>query len=341
MTIKDFVKSITIALGDVDLKTFELLDFFKFHHSFDKEWINRIEKVIDEINSNKISLQKIQSSINLSNFKFQFFLILLDLKSSGISKQRRMKIANFLHELLKLKAKNDTYGFKSNVEHSKDEIKKIMKKSFIKANEKTAKLLGGLFTSTFHLCNSLYSDFYTDYGAENLGQYKLSKNKILVIKKFNDLNPLEIWPESKHPYKSIIIYNIYENVEFTCDMISCHSKYKGNQIKGLKKFRLEVNGKIIERTEEIREIIKVLNEVNLKQWQRLNSLNKKDLKRKILFMRCYVFKGIFESVGIDWKPNIDMLKAIKKNSKTPWNPPKNNQEKYWEKVLDPEIEFYG
>tara|TARA_Y100000310_G_scaffold338648_1_gene428892 strand:+ start:4681 stop:5709 length:1029 start_codon:yes stop_codon:yes gene_type:complete len=336
-----FVESYVQAIGDMDMTTFEPLSLFGFHPMFDKEWIARIEKCMEY--SKHVSMDDLAKKIkNASHLRAQLCFILMDLKTAGIAPEKRKKIAEWVYSLLEKLAKKDVNGFKSNIKHTHSEIEKIMKKKFEKGSIEAGKLLGRLYTSAYHLVNGLYTDFYTDWGIENIGPYDLGDGRILVIKKFANLNPKLLWAHTKDfPCSGFTIYSVYKDVKFSCDAISVHTQYEGDPIKGLESFRVEIDGK---ETHQL-GVLKVLNEFfekkSAEQWDLITSLDHEELKKKTLLMRCFIFKDFFEHLGIHWIPNKEMFDAIKdKPWSTIYNPPKKDQNEYWRNVLDPKEEFY-
>ncbi|MDP2750296.1 MAG: hypothetical protein Q8O89_05690, partial [Nanoarchaeota archaeon] len=319
--------------------TLKPINNFIFHPLFDTEWIKRIENAIEITEKYNISREQIAHQIkSTSHIRVQLFFLLLDLKSAKIPKQKRLKIFQFLGDILEIKAKKDIPGYKSNIVHTYEELDIIMKKEFTQANIDIARTLGELYNAAYHLTNGLYTDFYTDYGAENNGPYNLGNNRILVMKQFFDLRPLLLWPENKTPCKSIIIYCIYENVKFSCDAISVHSFYEGDPIKGLVKYRIEIDGKTVS-LEELKKIKESIESLSAEQWKRLIGLDNEAIKVKGLFQRCYVFKDLFDYLGIDWKPSKEMMQAVKDKELAWdfWNPPEGNEIEYWRKIADPKV----
>tara|TARA_Y100000034_G_scaffold6621_1_gene7299 strand:+ start:1105 stop:2457 length:1353 start_codon:yes stop_codon:yes gene_type:complete len=327
--IKQFLKSYLITLGEMDTETYEPLNCFTYHPLFDKEWIEKITKVIELIEKNNISMKLVAKTFtNTSHQRAQLFFLLLDLKSANINKEKKIKLAEFFHKLLLLNSKDDPYGFKSNL--PKKNYKKILEKDFKKANPEIAKKLGKLYTATYHLNNGLYTDFYTDYGVNVMGPYKIDETKELVIKEFCDSMPLLLW-KYIFPFKKLRIYCIYENVKFSCDAISCHVNYEGDTINGLKEYLVEVDGRIVNEN-ELDKLIEETEKVAIKQWEIFISMSKDEIKQKAVYIRNYINKDFFELAGIEWKSNKEMLDVVKKNETQFW---KETSEEYWMNVLDP------
>ncbi len=337
--IKRFVESMNISIfKNMDISTIKPMDNFMFHPLFDEQWLRRIERVIDEKNKQDKTITEIAGAIDgLSHHKAQYLFLLLDAKSAHAKKARRMRLARFFHDILLEKAKADHCGFKSNIGHSFFEIEEILKKPFRKADPKTAKMLGRLYTTAYHFVNGLYTDFYTDYGVENFGPYNLGKGKILVIKHFQDLRPEAIW-NTGSPAKTMTIYSIYQGVRFKTDAISCHTMYEGDPIAGLRSWLLEIDREPADE-EQIRGLQRTLEKNAQEQWKKLLCLDHESLKQKGLLMRCYTYRRLFGMLGMDWRPTAAMKKAVRKKPfiENKWIPTGKD---YWKKVLDPEIDFF-
>lgn len=342
--VEKLIDSMLAAFGNMDLGTFAPMSNFMFHPLFAKEWVEKIEDLMIKVKKQKISIKKLAKNISgPSNLRVQIFFLLLDLKCAKIKKNRRNRIANFVLSILKHLAVRDKYGITSNIMHTKQEIKKILKNINNKGKPNISKLLGRLYSAAYHLTNGLYTDFYTDFGVECFGQYRLNKNHILVIRKFNDLRPKELWHNGNSPCKKLTIYTIYKNVEFTCDAISVHSLFKGDHINNLVAWCVQIDGIFENSIDKLGQLTDKLEKESIIQWKRITSLNFEGLKEKGLYLRCYTFKGLFNIANIDWKPTIDMINAVKHKpfaDKNYWNSPKHNQKKFWKKLLNPNINFY-
>ena len=337
--VKEFIEPFKIAIGNVDFETFKPMSHFQFHPLFSKEWIYKIENAINIAEELNISTKELAKYLSgPSHIRAQIYFLLLDLKCARIKKEKRVKITNFFDKLLKNKAVEDPYGWESNIVHTKEEIKEILNKKFNKGNEEISKFLGRLYSAGYHLINGLYTDFYTDFGVECQGQYTLDNNHILVIRDFKDLNPKELWPNLKSPCKTMKIYTIYKNVEFKTDAISVHTFFKGDQIKNLVAWRVEVDGKPL-KMKELKPLKDKLELRSVEQWQKLTSLDHESLKIKGLFMKSYTFKDLFQRLNIDWKPSKEMIESVKDKeftTKEYWGVEGDD----WDKIYDPELDFY-
>ncbi len=338
MSIRDFARSEARAIGNMDITTFQPIIWAVFHPLWAKEWIARIEKVVDKAKGISF-LELADAFAGTSSLRAQFGFLLCDMKHARVPKQKRKEIAEFFHRVLLAKAKDDPYGWKSNIGHTGEEIKQIMKKKFEPGTPNAAKLLGRLTNSCYHLANGYYYDFYCDYSIEYFGPYYLEDGSLLIIKHFEDLKP-GIW-EVNSPCKTITLYSVYNGVEFITDAISCHAIYKGDVINGLDRFRVEVDGKV-PTLEQLEKINDKIAKIAIAQWQKLMSLPMDQVKKQGVIIRCFIWKSFFDKVGIGWEPDKAMLDAVKGDKLyTDINLPEGDQADYWAKLGDPDTEFYG
>lgn len=345
MAIIDFINSMTHTIGNVDMTTIKPVHSLVFHPLFDKEWLARIEQVRCCVQEGHLSLQEAADSISgASHLRTQYKFLLNDLKSADLPRAKRVALAEFFHDLLSIKAIDDIYGCKSNIVHTQDEIAAIEHRSFQPGEPKIARILAQLYNAGYHFVNGLYTDFYTDFGVENFGSYALDNERNLLVRHFTDLCPTIIWPELVHsPGKTLTIYLVFKGAKFYCNAISCHSFYEGNPIQSLVSWRVEVDGKNVTEPSRLINLSQQFEKLSAEQWNRLMQLPHEKLKSKMLLMRCYSFKSLFEQANIDWQPDQAMINAItdKPFAMNFWDIPETDQQRYWNRVLDPYNDFRG
>ena len=188
----------------------------------------------------------------------------------------------------------------------------------------------------------MFGDMCPEIVYENYGPYK-ENNKILVIKQFQNLKPIEVWEEIKDfPYQKVKIYCLYENVEFAINNVS-QPYFKGDVINGLKQFALEINGELVEDLETIKEAKEKIGLKAGEMWDTLTNLDFEEAKVKYLEQRSFGFINLCRKLGLYWKPTAEMLAAVKDKqlNKNFW-PRFNDPEEeilFWRNVLDPRIDF--
>ncbi len=335
---EQLAESFTRAIGNMDIKTIEPISNFVFHPLFAKEWIARMQEARQRKGLH--SFKGVAESIgNASHLRAQLMFLLMDMDIAESPKDEKEALASFFFSLLEQLAKKDICGFESNIKHADEEISaQIAKLHQEQGTEVAAKLIGRLYSAAYHFVNGLYTDFYTDYGAENIGPYHLGDGKILVIRDFPDLQPLLLWPHLKDvPCKKLRIYTIYKDVMFRCDAISVHTVFEGDLSRGLVSYAVEVDGMPVNHIGTLKLLAEKLEQLAVEQWEHLVSLDKEHLKRKCLLMRCYSFKDFFELLGMHWLPTKDMIEAIKDKPLAfgAFRPPEGEQREYWKAILHP------
>jgi hypothetical protein len=262
-----------------------------------------------------------------------------------------MKLFNFFMDMLECMAVKDTYGFESNILKDKAQvIETLVRIKPRRATPEKARLLGKLYNVAYNLGCGFFLDFYLDYSMEAEGPYDVSQvygpGAIMVIKRMMHLKPTAIWPTSARGMANdITIYSIYRNVKFKTDLISVHSVYEGDPINDLVDFAVEVDGRMVYSKEEIAELTMALEKEAPAQWLKLTGMPFEDIKVKGLEIRCFGMKRLFEKVGMDWRPEPEMVAAVKGKpfaDNSFWQIPENEQERkaFWRKMYDPREDFF-
>lgn len=349
--IDEFIRGQFIALGSMDLVTLRPFSHVEFHPLFAKEWIDYLKELISAAEKKNIPPKTLASAMPPSEILCQMLFLSTDLKLARIPKEERVKIFAFFQALIDSLGKKDPFNIQgSYILHSQKEIDEILSRQFQKGTEDAARQLGRMFMAGYHLVNGLWSDIYTDNGAENYGAYDVSRRygdgAVLVIKHLKNLRPVELWPERKGvKHEDVRIYCVYKNVKFSTDLISCHTVYEGDVIQGLVGWRVEADGKQVTSLSEIETMEQNFQEHAVPQWNMLIGLPFEELKQAGLKMRCSVFRKMREMAGLDWKPSTAMQEAVRnkpfdiqKYFKVPKG--KEAMMEYWRKVMDPRVDFY-
>lgn len=317
----------------------------QFHPLFAKEWCEWLLEVCKSIENGNISWENIYKFTDSpSEALDQVYFTSLDMKVAKLKFEDRERIARLFHSIISGWRRTDAYNRKANRAHSQEEIDKIIGESkFQEGNPDIAKLLGKITNSGYHLTDGLFTDIYMGNAFEYVGPYKsrnLKKNQILVIKNFMNLKPLSLWKGARSfPADRIAIYCIYENVDFWLEGITCHSQYKGDPIKGLKKWALKVDGEFVGDMGRIIDIHEKLAQISQEQWIKLLSLDFETLKQKGLEFRCFFLNRLRRSLGLTEGPSAAMIKAVRGKpfaDKKFWNVPGDREKRdaHWRKLID-------
>ncbi|MBI5224440.1 hypothetical protein HY989_01065 [Candidatus Micrarchaeota archaeon] len=331
--------------AEMDFKTLKPFSHLQFHPLFAKEWCEWILEICTEIEKRKMPPSDLHKFVDgPSETLDNLYFTLLDLKSAKIPLKDRKKIALFFHSIIKSWRGRDAYNRKANLIHSQLEVDSLLRGiPFLKGNPEIAKLLGKITNSGYQLVDGLFSDIYMGNGFEYFGKYKsdlLGKNQILVIKSFQNLKPISLWSNARSfPADRVKIYCIYENVDFWLDGVTCHSQYRGDPIKGLKKWALEMDGEFIGGMNHAIGLNKDLSEICQEQWITLLALDFEHLKQRGLEFRCFFLNRLRRHLELVEGPSGAMRKAVKGKpfaDEKYWKIPKNSNKRreYWKKLID-------
>jgi hypothetical protein len=336
----------------MDVITLQPIDCFSIHPLYADEWVRFIKRIVDECKKQGIPKKELASLFpNPSALGVQLFFLANDLKTSKTPKSDRIEILKFLLEILSEQRISDPFvQGKKNYIYSHQELQTLLNNiQLLPADEEIARQLARIYLGGSHLAYALYTDNYPDFGIENNGPYAFPENsstiQTLVIKEMLNLRPIELFSATKKVAANHIqIFCVYENVKTKIEAVSCHYSYEGNPIKGLRQWALIADDKQVTKKEELMAVEQNLSENAVEQWQRIKSLDEEPLKQKMVQLRCYLFKKICDRLRIDWNPPAEMLDAVKGKALVTdlYALPENKQDekKYWEKILDPRIDFY-
>lgn len=345
--VSEFVSNALKSIGLMDIGSLQPYSWLEFEPLFAKQYVEKLEELMQKAEKQHISFKELAPLWpTTSGLRCQLFFLFTILKAARIGKERRMKICNSFFAMLQERAVDDVHGKVSNLTRTKKEVKLLVER--IKPQKGTAeiaKIFGKISNIAYNLIAGLYLDIYLDYAMENEGPYDVSeiygKGHTLVIKKYLGLQSA-VWPEVKVPFNNLVIYCVYQDVKFSCDMASCHSIYEGNVIENLVAFALEVDGKIVMNKSEIENVVSLLEPICVEQWTYLKSLSLNEQKKRGLLIKLYGMRRLFKKGGMDWHPTKEMLHAVEKPLKESyfWNVPKEKKEAFWEKIYNPKIDFY-
>jgi hypothetical protein len=348
--VNEYIKAINEALGTMDFGTLQPFGHLEFEPLIAEHTVEKLLQLIKEAEKQSIPPEELaQLWPTTAGLRCSLYFTLLQMKCVETPKEQRKKVAQFFYRMIKARAVKDVFGRKSNICQTKEQIKTLLQSTPLqKGSQEAAKELGKLYNASYNLCAGLYLDFYLDNSAENEGPYDVSQiygqGHILVMKKFINIET-DIWQERKIPYNNIVIYTVYKDVKYSCDMISVHSRYEGDIINGLKHFAVVADGKRITDLGEIKKITEIISRKSVEQWQELKQLPEEQQKEKAVWIKMQGMQKLFEKFNINWKPTKEMIKAVKDKplkDNMYWRIPtdKKEAEEYWYKLYHPEIDFY-
>lgn len=324
---------------------------YDFAPIFGDLWIKKMLKAIEKTKEMKLDAGELkQLFAGASVPRKELIYSMIDLKVGQVPKEKRMEFVNFYWDIVKAFAKSDPMASKSNKIHSDEEIERIIKDTkWEKGTPETGRACGQIITCLESMAYGLYSDIFPHNAAENYGPYDVSKhfgeNTILVIKRFSNLKPVELWPHSnEYNYESIYLFSVYRNMECTIDIYN-HQIYSANTAERLVAYAVLTNESEFKNSlEEMKEITSYLEPVSVEQYKRYHNLGFEETKRMWVLQRNYLFKKFFEKVGMEWYDE-GMLERVKGKEllKEPfWNFDYHKEKlfKFYTRCFDPRRDIY-
>ncbi len=330
----------------MDLSTISPTSWRHTHPLFADAWLSWFSKIVEAVKEKKLTYGLIARYFPPDLCREHLFFTFEDLKVARWPRDKRMEFADFFFQTLKAQMEpGDLFGIRGST-RPRLGIKEILEKPFQEGTPESARALGRLYNAAYNLSTALYLDYYMGNGIENYGPYPLGGGRILVVKEMRHLSPSSLWPKFNDAANHLKAYCIYEGVSFSTTLIACHGNYVGDPIAGLVQWRLEKDGKAVEKLDEIQALTQNLAENGSRQWKQLLALPEPELIQKSIWIRCFIFKPLCDRLGLDWKPSRALLASVKnKTLAQGWKTWRHYRDEkkakaYWRKIWDPRLDFY-
>ena len=349
--IDPYIESVLAALGAMDFGTLQPFDHLQFQPLMAKEFVEKVDELVQRAKARNVPFKELVALWpGMSSLRCQLYFLLLDLKCARLPREKRLELADFFFNMLSAGAKDDVFGFRSNIVHTNEEVKQLLStKKLQRATPEIARWLGKIYMALYNLGAGYYVDFYLDYGAENEGPYDVSglfePGHVLIIKRLMGMKPVELFPTAADFIADDIrTYAVYQNVAYRTNLVSVHAVYDGDTINGLKWWGLELDGRLVEAA-ELQGIFAQAAEASVAQWKRLTGLPFEEQKAKAAEIRCFGMRKLFMRAGMDWRPTAKMLDALKGKpfaDAAYWGVPQDKEQSalFWRKLYDPREEAY-
>ena len=351
--IDDAITGMIRSSDSMDFGTLHPFSHLEFHPLFSQEWIDWLTQIMEVAAKQGVQPRALGEAMTPNTTAFdQLYFTLLDKKTAKLQREKRLKLAHFLHEMGLYWLKEDHYSIGGkHIIHTPEQVKSMMSTiPFHHGSTEIARLLGRIYSAAYQMTNGLYGDLYMSHSAGTHGPYdvsqKFGKGAILVIKDFLNLRPVELWPDAHSIIHDWVrMYAVYKDVYFSTSYFSCHSVYEGDPIKGLVAWAFEADGTWITDILALEKIRFNFEDNAVQKWKRLLSLDFETLKAQGLRMRCYMFNKVCKMLGMQWEPPQSMVLAVKGKpfaTSDYWNIPKDAalQQEYWRKLLDPREDYF-
>ncbi|MBV9349565.1 MAG: hypothetical protein JO026_02340 [Patescibacteria group bacterium] len=346
--IDEFLAAAEEALGFMDISTLQPTSWRHFQPLVAKEWLAWLERIVTEREKQNIPFTTVAAALDLDLCREQLLFTLEDLKTAHYPVAKRLAIADFFYQTLVVQTpQGDPSGLHGTTrKHSREEVTELMQKDFAAGNPEAARALGKLYNGAYNLGAALYLDFYMAKAIENWGPYEITQGRILVVKRMKNLLPTAVWDKIDTPIQDATIYAVYEGVKFSTDLVSCHTRYIGDAIRGLVKWRLEVDGENVTDLATIEALALSIAETGIAQWNRVKKLSESELIQKAIWIRCYCFDRVCQLLGLAWHPSEELLGASSgktlaegwKRWRHPFEP--SSYHAYWRSLWDPRLDFF-
>jgi hypothetical protein len=230
---------------------------------------------------------------------------------------------------------------------SKEEVERIDKgERWVEAKNSTIKKeIANLIASLENLVWAFYFDPFVCAGREIHGPYPISKNEVILVRDYFNLNPKEIW-EIKNKYQSIKMYLKYpKSLNIKLDYAN-HLKSSKPLGDNLLSFSIKVEGKQLSSLTQIHSLSKYFLYLGEKQADKVNTLSPLEILKKGAEIYYYRYKNFFEYYKEDWHPPSAVYERINKLKLKWWNIFKSDLRKrkspqFYVKLFDPRNNFIG
>jgi len=145
------------------------------------------------------------------------------------------------------------------------------------------------------------------YSLEIHGPYKLNKGRILIVREYSRLKPVEVWRfASEFPYNEITIYEVYQNMEMKIDTLGHYwtSTYPSEK---LIKAAITIDGRNITNLTEVTEVYKKCYKTFKKGIAYTKNYKREDWIRKNIELAYFWLKPLKDLLGEEWKPQTEIL----------------------------------
>ena len=304
-------------------------NIFGLYPYYSDLWIERVYNAIRKIRETGKSMEEVTKAMpNPSSCRFVFLILVMHMKNAKFTDKEKIKtICDFFVDVLEIKTKGkDIFAHDTNLAHAKEEISQVLKETeWESGGIDAARALGKLNVGMATLVHSLYNDWMTDYSYEISGPYDASERfdgkHIMLIRDFEDMKPLDVWPESNDfKYKNIRVLTVYKDLDCKIAYVGCHSTYSGNLPEHLSHYAIFADGKQIKGQDALREVALYFMGIAQGLFAKYSSIGFEEQKRKYFVQEAYQIRGLFESAGEDWKPPKEFFDRVagKPLLQSPW-----------------------
>ncbi len=312
--IEDYSKSVKDFTFDHDPTSHQPFDAFNFYPIYFDLWLDKIHSTILKINKKNLNKAKILKSLPpYGSLKFIVYTIInmgaiLDYDQEKI----RVILDFFIDNMSSISKEEDLFSEDNIIIRDKGDTKKEIKNLKIIKSDDEKRIISKLIGVLALYNHSLYNDYSTEYGYAIDGPYDLGYGKTLLVRRFQDLKPVDLWPSLKSfNFDNIKIATIYSEVNISMRFVSSHIISTENYQEKLKKYSVFVGNRSIKNLDIVMDIVENIAQKTSEIYLKQKNFNFEETKLMFLKQQGYELKNLFDLAGIDWKPGKDIRNRIK------------------------------
>lgn len=284
---------------------------------FEDLWLKKIQQLQERTQEKRISFNTLANTImGPACIRKEFRWALWGMKLLGWPTEQRLDIIRFYRDILTARAQRDPFNLREALWHSEEEVISIVQDTpWIVADADTKKLVGKLSANCPPLAWALHTDFFYHRAYEVYGLYKdldrhnpkFSKSDMLMIRQYGPFQVPELWPHTtSFPVDRITIKGIYDNLHCDFDYIN-HFTTADNIPEKLKYWSVEVDGRAIHESTELKRINEQIVQMVLTQATEYKKLDAEGLKRLTVLSKYYALKELFDFASMPWYPEPEVF----------------------------------
>ena len=314
--------------------SFNHFPLLAFNGSYSKLFVDKVERAVEGCGNAKGLDAKLKLShmFSPSILRKALFLLFLDMHQAKTSHAKRRRIGSVFHAMLNDRCKErDVFAKSGNYEMNEKEAKELVGnvRWSDNINLKKGRDFNNLMAAGKAFSEALYTPYFSEIGFENFGPYDVSeefeKGSQMMVTRFGNFNPVGLWEDDAartglgkdemaraetpagEPKKirNMLLIAIYKDAKINLDFFNGIKSRKGT---ALTHFSVIVDSKIM-HSSEVEQMVENLREMAYEPHRRISQMRSDALKRKMLEIRSYALKPLFDFAKMDWKPSEKMLKT--------------------------------
>jgi len=287
---------------------------FRFYPLYFDLWLDKIYRAIMTAERKKHGKDRIIKAMpSYGSLKYIFYTLVNMAAYLDYDPKKAKAVFDFFVKIMQAtSADKNIFNEHKNILRTRHQLKPIiagLKKVSGEQEKKTIAKFAGVLAMYNH---ALYNDFSTEFGYSIEGPYQLSAHEQLLIRHFPQLNPGELWPSlaGARP-SSVIIYSIYREIKLRMRFVTTHLITKDNYQDKLTGYSVIINNKQELNSDKLVSLAAEIAERTARIYLEQKKLNFEQTKIKFLSQQGYELKGLFDLVGLDWRPDHKLLSRVR------------------------------